>query len=140
MTFNKTMANLNIKKDRRFKVTKEIVKDIRKLRSENKTLQFIADKYGVVTSTIRYWTEDGYRLKMREKNAKLKGNNKKRYQNNKEHYKYFTRENCLGYIEKYVNTAKYKQGLKRYKLFGQDVEFWEKVIKEENMFGKLKID
>lgn len=132
--------NIPIKKDKRFKVTKEIVQEIRELRKQNKTLQYIADRFNVGTSTIRYWTDDGYRLKMREKNAKRKSTNKQRYKNRNESTKEYTRNNCLGYIEKYVNDVKYKPKYKKYTLFGQSPKFWETLIENENKFGYLKID
>ena len=131
-----------ITNDKRYKVSQKIVNEIRDLRKQKLSYQKIADKYNLSLSTIKYWTNDDYREKMRIKNAKrksLKKENMRRIELMKRDSKTYTRENCLGYIHKYVMKVKYKPKEKQYRLFGQDVDFWDNILETEKK-GLIKVN
>lgn len=55
--------------DKRYKVTQELVNQMRLLREQGRTLQSIADEFEVSYSTVLYWTNQEQRDKQRAKNA-----------------------------------------------------------------------
>lgn len=60
---------VDIKYDQRYKVTPEIVAEMRKMRKEGKTFQYIADYFDVGSFTAYYWCVDSYRKKKRKQNC-----------------------------------------------------------------------
>ena len=102
---------ISLELDRRYKVDKDVIREMGKLRKEGFSYQKIADKFGVSSNTVMYWLDKDYRKRQRKATSSRRyPNNKLRVVNHIKQDKLFRFDYALGYIAKQVNSWQYKKG------------------------------
>jgi len=131
--------SVDIRLDKRYKVTNEIVKEMRILFKKGESIHQIAKRFKVSYHTPYYWIKDEYRRKKRIINAKRISTTNERVKSLKIQKKLFKKMYAIGYIAKQVNAYQYKK--EDAIILGISMkEHWIPYLKENFKKGSIKIE
>lgn len=130
-----------IEYDRRYRVNKEIVKKMRKMRQDGCTCAQIARKFDVCQFTVVYWTNDKYRKKKRGQNAKKRTHGEERKEQIRRQVKKRRELSHLKPVRMLMrlNSAENEYRSKRHTIMGKTVEEYRKEFNKKYKTGGNKI-